>query len=256
MPAMTKVFIALPTYNEAPNIAETISRINSAAKKLDAQKYGLDILVIDDNSPDGTAQIVKDLQKKQTNLHLLTGEKKGLGAAYIRGMTHILNNYTPDYIMEMDADLQHDPDEIPNFLQKAGEGYDFIIGSRYIKGGDSSEFGLKRQIYSWGANFIARFIAGIYKVSDCTSGFRCISAKFLKHINLQSLQSKGYAFQMDLLHAASKNGLKIAEIPITFPDRRHGSSKLGAKDVKEFFASAIRLRFKKYPRKINDPQHA
>ncbi len=242
-----KVFIALPTYNEAQNIADTVRLINSAAQKLDPKNFHLEILVIDDNSPDGTAEIVRQMQKKQSNLHLLTGEKRGLGAAYIRGMTHILHNYNPDYIMEMDADLQHNPSDNPRFLQKTAEGYEFIIGSRYIKGGDSSEFGLKRRIYSWGANFIARFVAGIYNVADCTSGFRCISSRFLKQVNLGSLQSKGYAFQMDLLHAAVKNRIKIAEIPITFPDRRHGFSKLGAKDVREFFTNAIKLRFKKYP---------
>jgi len=245
---MKKVFIALPTYNEAQNIRETVERIYKATHLLNDWELG--ILVIDDNSPDGTAEIVKELQRHHKSLHLLSGKKQGLGAAYIRGMSYIIKNFDPDYIMEMDADLQHNPDDIIRFLQKADKGYEFIIGSRYINKETETKFGLNRKIYSWGANFIARYIAGIYNIKDCTSGFRCISAKFLKSIDLEKLQAKGYAFQMDLLHAAyrasNKSGLRITEIPIHFPDRQRGTSKLGAKDVIEFFINAIKLRLKKY----------
>ena len=245
---MKKVFIALPTYNEAQNIRETLDRIYLAFKNI--KNWELGILVIDDNSPDGTAEIVKELQVHHKSLHLLSGPKHGLGAAYIRGMSHIIKNFDPDYIMEMDADLQHNPDDIIRFLDKADKGYEFIIGSRYINKDTDTKFGLNRKIYSWGANFIARYIAGIYNIKDCTSGFRCISAKFLKNIELNKLQAKGYAFQMDLLHAAhrasGKSGLRIIEIPIQFPDRLRGTSKLGPKDVSEFFVNALKLRLKKY----------
>ncbi|HLG26143.1 MAG TPA: polyprenol monophosphomannose synthase [Candidatus Gracilibacteria bacterium] len=236
--------IALPTYNEAPNIEKLIQEIEKVTKKLRGWK--IDLLIIDDNSPDGTAGIVKKLQKKYRNLHLITGQKKGLGAAYTRGFKHILNTMKCDYIFQMDADFQHNPRYIPQFLKKTAEGYDFIIGSRYIAGGDYPNWSFKRKLYSWGANFIARKIAGIYDIEDCTSGFRCISAKFLKSFDLGTLRANGYAFQMSLLHAATKKHLKITQIPILFPNRTRGESKLGRHDIKEFFINAIKLRFKKY----------
>ena len=186
------------------------------------------------------------MQKKYPQLYLLCGEKKGLGAAYTRGFEYILHNIPCDYIMEMDADLQHNPKDIPRFLSKASRGYQFIIGSRYIAGGDYPDWTFKRKLYSWGANIIARTIAGIPNVHDCTSGFRLIEVKFLRSFNLKTLKADGYAFQMSLLHAASKKGLKILEIPILFPNRKKGHSKLGHKDIQEFFINAFKLRFKKY----------
>ncbi len=148
--------------------------------------------------------------------------------------------------MQMDADLQHSPFDIPRFLAKAARGYEFIIGSRYIPGGDYPNWSFKRKLYSWGANLIARYIAGIYDIDDCTSGFRLISAKFLRSFDLLELKSNGYAFQMSLLHAASKKRIPIIQIPILFPNRRKGESKLGRKDIWEFFVNAIKLRFKNY----------
>ncbi len=242
--AEKKVFIALPTYNEAPNVSALIQAINKTASTLRGWK--LDILVIDDNSPDGTADIVRGLQSTCDNLHLIVGDKKGLGAAYTRGMLWIIKHYDPDFIMEMDADFQHNPADIPRFLEKAENGAQFIIGSRYIAGGDYPDWTFKRKVYSWGANFIARYIAGIYKVEDCTSGYRCISTDFLKSFDLTALKSNGYSFQMALLHAAKTKKLHIAEIPIHFPDRKHGISKLGADDIKEFFINALKLRFRRY----------
>ncbi|HRY91563.1 MAG TPA: polyprenol monophosphomannose synthase [Candidatus Gracilibacteria bacterium] len=253
---MKTIVIALPTYNEAQNIRETISRIQKVAAELLKQKsWNLQVLVIDDNSPDGTAKIVADIISSGSQpapgagqlpeLGLITGQKQGLGAAYIRGITYILQNMNPDYIMEMDADLQHSPEDIPRFLEKAEQGYEFIIGSRYISGKDITEFGFLRKINSWTANFIARYLAGIYKVQDCTSGFRCISAKFLRDCNLNTIQSKGYSFQMSLLKRAYQSKIRITEIPIHFPDRQKGQSKLGLKDIFEFFTDAVKLRVRK-----------
>jgi dolichol-phosphate mannosyltransferase len=247
-------FIALPTYNEAENIAPLIMEIEKVAAMLAKRRdnpWTIDILVIDDDSPDGTAEIVKKLQKRSHStqgaaIHLLTGPKKGLGAAYTRGFNHILKHHDPDFIFEMDADFQHDPKDIPRFLQKAEEGWEFVIGSRYIPGGDYPNWSFKRKLYSWGANLVARFIAGIYNIDDCTSGFRCISAKFLRSLELESLHSDGYAFQMSILHAAHKKRIPIVQIPILFPNRAKGRSKLGPKDIGEFFLNAFRLRFKRY----------
>jgi len=255
-PATKKsAFIAIPTYNEAENIESLITEIRQIAQTV--KDWDIKILIIDDNSPDGTGAIVKKLQKQTpantghpstpgTDLHLISGDKKGLGAAYTRGFNHILKNFAPDFIFQMDADFQHSPKDIPRFLKKAEEGWDFIIGSRYIAGGDYPNWSFKRKLYSWGANLIARFIAGIYNIEDCTSGFRCISAQFLRSFDLKTLKSDGYAFQMSLLHAANKKRIPIIQIPILFPNRRSGRSKLGHKDIREFFFNAIKLRFKRY----------
>jgi dolichol-phosphate mannosyltransferase len=196
-------FIALPTYNEAENIRPLIEELQRVFATI--KGWNFKILVIDDNSPDGTASIVKNIiAKGKRDLYLISNKKKGLGAAYTRGFKHILRHFKPDFIFEMDADFQHDPKDIPRFLKKTAEGYQFIIGSRYIAGGDCPNWSFKRKLYSWGANLIARFIAGIYNVEDCTSGFRCVSAQFLRSLDLDDLQSNGYAFQMSLLHAAQK----------------------------------------------------
>ncbi len=244
MPKIYKAVIAIPTYNERENIKLLIQELEKAFEKI--KNWNFKILIIDDNSPDGTAEEVKKYQKKLKNLFLIQGEKKGLGAAYSRGFEHILKTWPTDFIFEMDADLQHNPKDIINFTHQAESGYEFIIGSRYIAGGDYPNWSFKRKLYSWGANLIARKIAGIYHIEDCTSGFRCISTKFLKSFNLKILKANGYAFQMSLLHAAFKKHLKIIEIPILFPNRTKGTSKLGHKDITEFFINAFKLRFKKY----------
>jgi len=236
--------IAIPTYNEKENIEVLVNWLFKIFTQ--TPEWDMSILIIDDHSPDNTAEIVKNLQKHHHNIYLLEGEKKGLGEAYTRGFEYILKNINPDYIFEMDADLQHNPEDIPRFLKKAEEGYEFIIGSRYAPGGDYPNWSFKRKLYSWGANLLARLIAGIKGIEDCTSGYRCIKASFLKSFDLRSLKTNGYAFQLSLLHAAVRRKLKIAEIPILFPNRRKGSSKLGHKDIREFFFHAFRLRFKRY----------
>jgi len=236
--------IAIPTYNEAQNVKILIKKLEKVF--ITSPDWNFSIVIVDDESPDKTADIIRKLQTTNPNLYLISGTKKGIGTAYTRGFEYILKNHKPDFIFQMDADLQHNPDDIPRFLEKTKQGYEFIIGSRYVAGGDYPDWSFKRKLYSWGANLIARYIAGIYNINDCTSGFRCISAEFLRSFRLKSLKADGYAFQMSLLHAASKRKIKIIEIPILFPNRTKGISKLGRKDIREFFLNAIWLRFKKY----------
>ena len=239
-----KVALAIPTYNEAKNIENLIRQLEKAISSL--KNWHIEIFIIDDNSPDGTALIIKSLQKIYTNIHVLSGEKKGLGAAYTRGFEHILKHFNPDYVIQMDADLQHNPKDISRLLAETKKGYEFIIGSRYVAGGDYPNWSFKRKLYSWGANVIARNIAGIKGIDDCTSGFRCISGRFLKSFNIKTLKANGYAFQMNLLHAACKKKIPITQIPILFPNRKKGKSKLQNKDIREFFINAFKLRFKRY----------
>ncbi len=204
------------------------------------------ILVVDDRSPDKTAEAVEALQKDRPNLHLLNGNKKGLGEAYKRGFSYAIKHLRPDYIFQMDADFQHDPGDIPRFLKMAEKGYEFIIGSRYIPGGDCPNWEFKRKLYSWLANVGGRILAGIKGINDCTSGYRCIKADFLKNLHLEQLKSNGYAFQLTLIHAATRKKLRIIEIPILFHSRKKGVSKLGHKDIWEFIFNAMRLRFHRY----------
>lgn len=237
--------IVLPTYNEKENVAELIAGIEKV--RGGAAGWEVVLLFVDDRSPDGTAEIIREHQKVFHNwVFLLEGDKKGLGEAYKRGFRYALDELKPDVVFQMDSDLQHNPNDIPRFLAQMDMGYEFVIGSRYIPGGDCPEWEFKRKIYSWMANRGAELIAGIKGVNDCTSGFRCISAEFLRNIRLERLRGDGYAFQLSLVHAATKKKLRIKEIPILFPSRAKGASKLGHRDIWEFFFTAIKLRFKKY----------
>ncbi|MFA5829843.1 MAG: polyprenol monophosphomannose synthase [Candidatus Gracilibacteria bacterium] len=239
-----KACVVIPTYNERENIEELLLKIKKVSSKI--TNWELDILIVDDHSPDQTSDVVKKLQKLHHNIHLLNGPKEGLGKAYIRGFKYALQNIPCDYILEMDADGQHNPEDLPRFLEKAEQNYQFIIGSRYLSTEQKIHWDKKRKLISKIANFVARNIAGIDNIKDCTSGFRCISRAFLESFNLDALKSNGYAFQMDLLHAATKKQISIIEIPINFPDRKKGFSKLGLKDAFEFIFSAFKLRFKQY----------
>lgn len=236
--------VILPTYNEQENITKMVEALEKVFQKIPDWK--MEILVVDDSSPDGTAQTIQKLQPHHANLHLLNGTKKGLGEAYKRGFTYAIKNLKPDYIFQMDADFQHNPHDIPHFLKATDHGYEFIIGSRYIPGGDCPNWEFKRKFYSWLANIGARILAGIKGINDCTSGYRCIKADFIKNLDLKQLKSSGYAFQLSLIHAAAQKKLKILEIPIHFNSREKGISKLGKKDIWEFMINAMTLRFRKY----------
>jgi dolichol-phosphate mannosyltransferase len=240
-----KACVILPTFNERDNISPIVLAIKRKAAEMSRE---IDILVVDDDSPDGTADIVRELQVECTDVHLITGEKKGLGAAYIRGMKHALNVLGADIIFEMDADFSHKPTDIPRLLQEIDDGADFVIGSRYVEGGTiPNSWGLFRRLNSLGGNIAARYIAGLYKIQDCTAGFRAIRASLLKRIDLDGLRVQGYAFQVALLHAASVLEAKVVEIPVDFEDRKSGESKLGLRDIVEFLRNVwwIRLQSSK-----------
>lgn len=240
---VSNIVIVLPTYNEAENVKEAINRIFNQHKVL-KPPYLLSILVVDDNSPDGTGNIVTKLQQIYPNLHLITGKKKGLGAAYIRGFKYALKNLSPDILFEMDADLSHDPNLIPKFIGKIEDGADFVIGSRYIKGGSiPKDWGLMRKLNSKFGNLFATYVAGLEGVKDTTSGYRAIKANILRDIDLDSIQTAGYVFQIKILYLAQKAGAKVAEVPLKFKDREKGSSKLRIVDVLEFIETAFFLRW-------------
>lgn len=240
--------IVLPTYNEAQNIEHLLKEIFSITKSI--KNWNIFVLVVDDKSPDGTGKIVKKLQNKYPKLHLLEGNKQGLGVAYVRGFKYAIKKFEPDVLFEMDADFSHPPKLIPKFLSKITQGADFVVGSRYVKGGATPDWGITRKIISKGGNFFARVVAGIYKIHDCTSGYRAIRTDLLKKMNLDLLGAKGYSFQMNLLYEAKQKKAKFSEIPLVFPDRTKGKSKMSHKDLIEFFFNSFRLRLRTWDRLI------
>lgn len=232
---MKKALVIIPTYNEADNISALIDRIIAVAY----DDVRLEVLVIDDNSADGTADIVK--KKLSDRVHLIERiAKLGLGTAYVTGFKYAIeNNY--DYVFEMDADFSHDPSSIPDFLDTV-KLYDLVIGSRYIKGIAVVNWPLSRLIISIMASIYTRFITFL-PVKDVTAGFMCYRVKCLREIDLDKIHSNGYSFQIEMKYRFWKKGFKLKEIPIVFIDRRDGVSKMSRKIVYEALFMVWRLRF-------------
>jgi dolichol-phosphate mannosyltransferase len=232
-----KLLIVLPTYNEAGNIKAVLNGILSIDRPID-------VLVIDDNSPDNTTNIVEAILDKNKRIYLIKRPKKlGLASAYKEGFNYgLLNKYS--YIMQMDADLSHDPEDIPRFLEYI-KNYDCVIGSRYVDGIRVINWPLHRLILSYSASVYTRAITGL-KLHDATSGFKCIRREALEMIDLNSLRSEGYGFNIELSYICQKKGLRTIEIPIVFSERFRGRSKLSNKIIYEAAALVWRLPFKKY----------
>jgi dolichol-phosphate mannosyltransferase len=222
---MKKILVIIPTYNERQNIAKLLDNIIALGVN------GLEILVIDDGSPDGTADVVESYTAAQNGVSLMKRSKKaGLGTAYVAGFKYALER---DYncIMEMDADFSHDPKEIPNFIT-AIEDSDLVLGSRYVQGVNVINWPLSRLILSIGASKYTRIITGM-PIKDCTSGFKCFRRQVLESIDLDAINSDGYSFQIEMNFKAWKKGFKVREIPIVFTERAAGSSKMSKKIVRE-----------------------
>jgi dolichol-phosphate mannosyltransferase len=240
---VSKACIVLPTYNEAENIPIIIPRIFEEAKKIETHE--VHVLIVDDNSPDGTQEVVRNHIERFPNLHLITGEKKGLGEAYKRGFDHAIKNLDPDLIFEMDADLQHSPTLLPLFISLANHGFTLIIGSRFAPGGSTPNFSMWRRFQSLLGNWLIRVLGGLPRIHDCTSGYRCIKTELIKKCDLSFLSTRGYSFQSSLLFELLRNGARVIEVPIEFPDRVHGESKLSFRDQVEFLLNIVKIRFRK-----------
>lgn len=235
------VVVILPTYNEAENIETIISKVILQGAEMKQAK--LQILVVDDNSPDGTAKIVRAYTQSNPHIHLLLGEKQGLGVAYKRGIKYAVNVLKADYIYTMDSDGSHDITRIPVFYKELLKGTDMVVGSRYVEGGGIPEnWGFVRVVNSKVANFIARNVGGLKGVKDCTGGFRAINTQVLKKVNLDKLNAKGYCFQINILNEMLKAGAKVKEVPFQFKDRTNGESKYRIQDIFEFIAFSIKMR--------------
>lgn len=237
-----KSLVIIPTFNEIENIEKIITDTKSV-------QNDIHILVVDDNSPDGTAEKVKDLQKKVKDIHLIQRSGKlGLGTAYVAGFKFALENGY-DTVFEMDADYSHDPKEIPNFLA-AIQDADLVIGSRYIKGVNVVNWPLSRLLLSYYANRYTRFVTGL-PLCDSTGGFKCFRREVLEAINLDNIHSGGYSFQIEMNFKAWKKGFRLKEIPIIFIDRAIGKSKMSKKIVREAVLMVWRLKLRSMFGKLN-----
>ena len=229
-----KTFVMIPTYNESENIRNLVDKI------LNLKIRNLHVVVVDDNSLDGTWKIVHDISKKKKNVHLLLRKKdKGRGSAGKDGFVYCLR-HGADAIVEMDADMSHNPKYIPLMIREL-KNADVIIGSRRIAGGNEVGRSLMRRFVTWGANLYITVMLGI-KVKDCNSGFRCFKRNALEKINLKKLESKGPAIVQEVLFKVHLNNFKIKEIPITFVNRTKGHSKLGINQLAAGYFMVLKLK--------------
>ena len=240
---MNQTLIVVPTYNERDNLP-------LLAKRILALPVPVDLLVVDDNSPDGTGKIADELAAKHPNIHVLHREQKnGLGRAYIAGFKWALERGY-DFVFEMDGDFSHNPDDIPSFLEAVKDA-DLVLGSRYINGIRVINWPLRRLMLSMGAGKYVRVITGM-PFSDPTGGFKCFRRRALEALKLDEVKSNGYSFQIELTHKIWRQGMKVVEVPIVFADRFQGHSKMSKAIVREALWMVWRLwiqnKFRRHPR--------
>jgi dolichol-phosphate mannosyltransferase len=230
---MPNAVVCLPTYNERENLERMIVAL---------EPLGVRVLVIDDDSPDGTGAIADSLAAERDWLSVLHREKKeGIGRAYLAAFEHLLATTDAELILEMDCDFSHDPKDVPRLIAACEEGADFALGSRYVPGGGTRNWGLLRRIVSWGGSFYARVILGL-QIRDLTGGFKCFHRRVLETLDLDAIRSKGYAFQIETTYRALRRGFTVVEVPIVFADRTEGTSKMSRAIVLEAVARVPALR--------------
>jgi dolichol-phosphate mannosyltransferase len=240
-----KVLIVTPTYNEADNLNRLFEEVYSVVPDVH-------MLIVDDNSPDGTGDMADARAAEDERVHVLHREGKlGLGTAYIAGFKWALErDYT--HVFEMDADLSHQPKYLPDFLEKAKD-HQLVLGSRAIKGGGTEGWGPGRKILSRGGTLYTRCILWL-PYTDLTGGFKCFHREVLERLDLDTVRSEGYAFQIELTWRAHKLGYKVGEVPIIFPDRTEGQSKMSKGIFWEAVTMVWRLRFSRFPKKAKEIQ--
>jgi len=230
-----RCLVIVPTYNERENLPTLLGRLRTLAGNVN-------VLVVDDNSPDGTGAIANDFAGRDDGVHVLhrTG-KLGLGSAYLAGFQYGLER-DYQYVCTMDADFSHSPDNLPDLLDLAVSGYDLVIGSRYVTGGAVVGSAKARRFVSWGANALAHTLLGI-DARDCTAGFRCYHRRVLETIDLDTVFSNGYSFLTEMAFRCQRAGFRIGEVPITFVNRQEGKSKISSNEVYKAFYTVLRLSF-------------
>lgn len=234
---MEKKVIIIPTYNEAQNIASIIQRVRVYDKDSN-------ILVVDDSSPDGTADIVTGMMTDDSKISLLLRKgKEGLGRAYLHAFKEVLMDKEAEWIQTLDADFSHDPKYLPA-MSEASNNADVVIGSRYVAGGGTSGWVIWRRILSKFANFYCKIITGM-PVNDTTAGFYCMRTKIMRKADLSDIKSNGHAFQMELKYRLWKKGARIVEIPVVLPNRHLGNSKMSTGVIGESVWAPWKMRFNK-----------
>jgi len=229
-----KSIIIVPTYNESENLESLLAAIAQVVP-------GTHVLIVDDNSPDGTGAIADRIAQENARVHVLhRAGKEGLGTAYVAGFRYALEQGF-DHVIEMDADFSHRPIDLPRLLE-AAERADVVVGSRNIPGGRSENWSPIRTMISRGGSWYARLLLGL-PIKDCTSGFKCFNRRALEALDLEALRSNGYAFQVEVNHACAHAGMRFAEVPIVFPDRIRGTSKMSGLIVFEAALLVLRLKF-------------
>jgi dolichol-phosphate mannosyltransferase len=230
-----KVFVVIPTYNERDNVTSLVPIILKKGPSLR-------VLIVDDNSPDGTAEAVISMSREDNRISVIRRPAKfGLGSAYVAGFKWVLANSDASYIFEIDADFSHNPDRIPDFIHKIEEGNDVVVGSRYLKGVSVVNWPIRRLILSYCASKYAAMVTGI-PLRDQTSGYKCFRRQVLDTIDLDRVVADGYAFQIEMNFLARRLGFRLAEIPIIFEDRCVGASKMSRRIVYEAMWVVWRLR--------------
>jgi dolichol-phosphate mannosyltransferase len=231
---MTIATVCLPTYNERENLEKMVRALGA---------HDVRVLVADDNSPDGTGEIADRLAAELDYVSVLhRPQKEGIGPAYIAAFRHALGTDT-DLILEMDCDFSHNPADVPRLIDACERGADVALGSRYVAGGGTRNWGLLRRVISWGGSFYARVVLGI-RVHDLTGGFKCFRRAVLETLDLETVDSKGYAFQIEMTFRAIRRGFRVVEVPIVFVDRTEGTSKMSHAIVAEAMLEVPRLRLR------------
>jgi len=241
-----KPIVIIPTYNEAENIRLLVADILAAGYGElvgipdHAPPIPTDVVVVDDNSPDGTGEIVDDLAALHPTVHVIhRAGKQGLGTAYIAGFKYALEQ-DYDRIMTMDADFSHHPRYIPALVAKSREQADLVIGSRYVRGGGAHGCTLPRKALSWGANAFAKTVLGL-RAMDCTAGFRCYRREVLESIDLDAIVANGYSFLIEMLFRCQRQGWRVGEVPILFENRQRGASKISKQEITRAMQTVLRL---------------
>jgi dolichol-phosphate mannosyltransferase len=233
-------WLVLPTYNEAENIQRLVPAAGAALARSGVEGYR--ILIVDDNSPDGTGQLAEQLKEELGYVEVLHRQRKeGIGPAYLAGFAHALAEGA-DYVLEMDCDFSHDPADLVRLLGAVEEGADLALGSRYVPGGGVENWSLLRRAISRGGSLYAQLILGLH-VRDLTGGFKCFRRQVLEAIDFASVRSHGYAFQIELTYRTVRNGFRVVEVPITFKDRTEGKSKMSWRITAEALWLVPALRF-------------
>ena len=237
---MANAVVCLPTYNERETLEAMVRAL---------EPHGVRVLVIDDNSPDGTGEIADRLAGEHEFVSVLhRARKEGLGPAYLAGFQRALADGA-ELVLEMDCDFSHDPKDVPRLIAACENGADLALGSRYVDGGGTENWGLGRRIVSWGGSFYARLVLGV-RIRDLTGGFKCYRRSVLETIDLDAIESKGYAFQIETTFRTLRKGFRVVEVPIRFIDRVHGHSKMSHAIVLEAVTKVPALRLGALARRL------